>query len=267
VLFAGASSGAQELEPRAYSPSLVGANFVLGSVGRSAGEILFEPLLDVHDVEADLWVSTFGFGRTFDLAGRQARVLAVFPAAWGAVTGDVGAQPQRRDLSGLVDPRLKLTVGLFGAPAMTRTEFAHAPQRTTIGASVTIVPPWGQYDLEQLVNLGYNRWAFKPEIGVSRPLGRWTLEGYAGVWLFTTNTAYYPGVARRKQDAIVSLQAHVARALPRRIWVAFDATWFAGGVTRIERIPNSDYQRNTRLGVGRLGEARTSTRSWRRGSS
>jgi len=31
------------------------------------------------------------------------------------------------------------------------------------------------------VNLGYNRWGFKPEIGASRQIARWTIEGVAGV--------------------------------------------------------------------------------------
>ena len=51
---------------------------------------------------------------------------------------------------------------------------------------MTIMPPWGQYSSAQLVNLGYNRWAVKPEIGVTRTIRRWTLEAAAGVWLFTT---------------------------------------------------------------------------------
>ncbi len=59
---------------------------------------------------------------------------------------------------------------------------------------LTVVPPLGQYRAGQLVNLGFHRWAFRPEVGVSRPFGRWTIEGYTGVWLFTTNDAYFPDV-------------------------------------------------------------------------
>jgi hypothetical protein len=147
VLLAGAGpSAAQELEPRAYSPSPVGATFILGGVGKSAGGILFDQSLGIEDVKADLWFSTAGLGRTFDVGGRQARILAVFPAAWGATAGDVHDESQRRDLAGLADPRVKFTLGLVGAPALTLAEFARAPRRTTIGASVTVVPPWGQYD-------------------------------------------------------------------------------------------------------------------------
>jgi hypothetical protein len=240
---------AQELEPRAYSLSPIGTTFVLGGFGKSEGGILFDQSLDIENVRADLWIVTAGFGYTFELAGRQARVLAVLPMAWGRIAGDVSAQLQSQDLSGLVDPRIKLSVGLIGAPALTREQFARAARGTVVGASVAIVPPLGQYDARQLVNLGNNRWAFKPEAGVSRTLGPWTLDGYVGVWLFSTNDAYFPGQLRKQQDPVVSLQGHVSYALPHRMWLAIDATWFTGGQTRVGRVFSPDEQRNSRVGA------------------
>jgi hypothetical protein len=240
---------AQELEPRAFSPSPVGTTFVLGGLGRSEGGILFDPALDVDNVQADLWVATLGAGRTFALAGRQAKVLAIVPIAWGAVAGTVHDRAQRQDLAGLVDPRFKLSVGLVGAPAMTLAEFARAPRRTAVGLGITIVPPWGQYTSRQVVNLGYHRWAVKPEAGISHPVGRWTLEASAGVWLFTTNDAYYPAHAVKRQEPVVALQGHASYSLPWRSWFAINATWFAGGETRVDRVLNPDLQRNVRAGV------------------
>ena len=243
------SAEAQELEPRAFSPSPTGTTFVLGAFGKSEGGILFDPALDIDNVQADLWVATLGAGHTFRLGGRQARILGVLPTAWGSVAGDVHAQAQRQDLAGLVDPRFKLSVGLIGAPAITLAQFAAAPRRTAVGASVTVVPPWGQYRPRQLVNLGYNRWAVKPEIGLSHPVGRWTLDASAGAWLFSTNRSYYPSRAVKRQGAVVALQGQASYSLPRRSWLAVNATWFAGGETRVDGIPNPDLQRNTRIGA------------------
>jgi hypothetical protein len=222
---------------------------VLGGFGRSQGAILLDPSLDVDNVQGDLWVATTGAGRVFDLLGRQARVLAVFPIAWGTVSGDVNGLAERQELRGLVDPRLKLSVGLFGAPAMTAADFARAPRRLVVGVSVTVMPPWGQYEASQLVNLGYNRWAFKPEVGLSHRIGRWTFEGYAGVWHYTTNDEYYPGRAHKSQDPVWSWQTHVNYALPRRTWIAFNGTWFSGGQTHVDGVVNPDTQRNSRLGA------------------
>jgi hypothetical protein len=240
---------AQELEPRAYSPSPIGTTFVITGIGRSQGAILLDPSLDVDNVQGDLWIATLGVGRVFNLAGRQTRILAVFPLAWGAITGDVGPQPERQDLAGLVDPRFKLSIALRGGPALSPAEFVRAPRRVIVGASVTIVPPIGQYNSAQLVNLGYNRWAFKPEVGVSHQIGRWTFDVYAGVWLFTVNDDYFPGDAHRRQDPVVAWQTHISYALPHRTWVAFNGTWFNGGETSVERVASADEQRNSRLGV------------------
>jgi len=239
---------AQELEPRSYTPAPIGTTIVLASAGGSKGDILFDPSLDLDDVKADLTIVTTGLGYTFNLAGRQARVVAVLPVAWGAVSAEVHQIPVRQNVGGLIDPRIKLSIGLRGAPALTLADFVRTPKRTALGASVTVVPPLGQYSADRLVNLGYHRWAFKPEIGLSRAAGPWTIDGYLGLWLFMANGAYFPGHSRRTQDPIVSGQVHVSRALPRRFWVAFDATGFAGGQSFVDGVPSPDRQLNRRLG-------------------
>ena len=53
-----------------------------------------------------------------------------------------------------------------------------------VGASLLVAAPTGQYYPNKLINLGTNRWAAKPEVALSYPLGpRWLLDAYAGVWL------------------------------------------------------------------------------------
>jgi hypothetical protein len=240
---------AQELEPRSYSPAPIGTTFVLGGFGRSDGGILFDPSLDIDNVKADVWIATVGAGHVFDMFGRQSRVLAAVPIAWGSIAGDVHAQVQRQDLAGLADPRFKLTVGLLGARALTRDEFTRTRRVATMGASLTVMPPWGQYRATQLVNLGYHPWALKPELGISLPARRWTIDAYAGVWLFTTNRSYFPGTAEKRQDPVLAVQGHASYALSARTWLAVNGTWFAGGETYLEGVLNPDLQRNTRFGI------------------
>ena len=87
-MLAGTSS-AQELDPRVFAPAPMGTTIMLAGVGGSKGAIVFDPSVGAADVEADLHMATTGFGYTFALAGRQARVLAVFPIAWGNIAGEV----------------------------------------------------------------------------------------------------------------------------------------------------------------------------------
>jgi hypothetical protein len=249
ALLATGAAVAQELDPRTYSPTPIGTIVVFVSGGTSEGAIVFDPSLGIDDAGADLKFLSAGAAYVFDLAGRQARVLAVVPYAWGEVSANLGGESRREELGGTADPRFKLTVGLLGAPALTLDELRNSPPRTALNANLTIVAPWGEYDPRRLVNLGSNRWAIKPELGVYRSVGRFTLEAYAGVWFFADNDESYPGQATRRQEPLYAVRGHVARALTRRIWLSVDATWFEGGETETEGLPSPDRQDNARLGA------------------
>lgn len=239
---------AQELEPRAYSPNPVGANFVLVGYVRSSGDVVFDPSLPFSDVEAQLNAGTVGYGHTFGWFGRSANVAVAVPYVWGDVSGNVGEEARAITRSGPGDPRLRLGVNLVGGPALTPAEFAARAPATTLGASLTVVPPLGEYHSSKLVNIGSNRWSFKPELGVSVPVGRWFLEGYTGVWLFTDNDEFFGGV-RREQDPVATLQLHASYTFRPRLWVAFDSTWYAGGGSTIAGVGNDDRLENTRIGA------------------
>ena len=144
--------------------------------------------------------------------------------------------------------RLRVSLNLLGPGAMTREAFATAPRKTILGLSLTVQAPTGQYDETRLINLGTNRWAFKPEVGVSVPAGRWFLDLYAGAWFFTSNEEFYPGESTRRQEPLGSLQAHASYTFKSRAWLAFDATWYGGGESTIDDGPPSIRQSNTRLG-------------------
>jgi Putative MetA-pathway of phenol degradation len=249
ALLSVAPAAGQDMEPRAYSPSPVGTTFVVAGATRSAGGVFTDPTLPVEDAEATIGVLALAFGHTINIGGRQALVLGGLPITWGEASGEVGEVGRQIHRRGLADPRLKLSVILAGSPAMTPAQFVKAPRRTIVGASLSVVPPLGQYDSTKLINLGSNRWSLKPEIGVSYPRGRWTIDGYAGIWFFTPNHDFFPGTVVRRQDPIVSLQGHLSYTFGRRAWVAFDGTWYSGGKTSLDGIDKADLQRNTRVGV------------------
>jgi hypothetical protein len=146
------------------------------------------------------------------------------------------------------DATFRYAMNIYGAPAMNLKEFRAYRQRTIVGASVTVSVPTGQYDPKRPVNIGLNRWAIKPEIGVSRVVGQWTLEGAAGVWLYGANNRYLESSVRR-QVPLGSVQLHVQRTISRRMWVGADWTVYTGGRTQVDGYDNPDYQGNTRLGA------------------
>ncbi|HVI71846.1 MAG TPA: transporter, partial [Pyrinomonadaceae bacterium] len=178
------------MEPRAYSPAPNGTQFVLLSYGHQSGDVLLDSSLPLEDVSVSLNAASFGYGRTFNLAGRQASVAVLAPYMWGTAQGTVFEDQINVRRSGGGDLRVRFSTLFKGGEALASKEFAQRKPGTIIGASVSIVVPTGQYDPARLVNPGSNRWAFKPEIGISKPNGRWTFEGMGGAWLFTTNKSF-----------------------------------------------------------------------------
>jgi hypothetical protein len=248
LVSAASGAAAQELNPRAYAPMPTGANIVMLSYGRSSGGVLFDPSLPVEDVHAVIHASALLYGHSFGLLGRSANAIVALPYAWGSMDGLLSGEYLQITRSGLADLRGQLTVNLIGGPALAPREFATQRPTTILGVSVAVAAPTGQYDPAKLVNIGSNRWSFKPEVGFSRTKGRWYLELYGGAWVFGTNRNYYGGGVR-EQDPIGTFQAHVSYTFKPRLWLAGDATFYTGGRTTVNGTAKADLQKNSRLGA------------------
>jgi hypothetical protein len=185
------------------------------------------------------------------LFGLSSQALVALPYAVGNIKGEVNEQAREINRSGFGDIRMRLSVLFLNAPAATLAQMRQSKARKTIlGASINMVVPSGQYFNEKLINVGTNRWAFRPELALSQPIGkRLMADVYAGVWLFTTNTGFFPGNANREQNPMGAFQAHLSYNISPLAWVAFDATFYAGGNSTVNGVVNDDRQSNSRIGV------------------
>ncbi len=242
------TSAAQDMEPRASSRAPVGAQTVVVSYGFQHGDVLTDSALPIDDVSIKLHSGILGYARTFGTFKKQSNFAVAVPYFHGWVEGTVFEQQQKIKRSGLGDMRLRISTLLRGGPALTPKEFAVQKPKTLIGVALSVVAPTGQYDPRRLINLGSNRWSFKPEVGISKPIGKWTIELASGVWLFTENSNFFGGV-RRGQEPMLSLQAHTSYTIKPRMWVAVSGTYFRGGRTIVNDVVNNDSKSNSRLGV------------------
>jgi outer membrane putative beta-barrel porin/alpha-amylase len=242
------SARAQDLEPKAYSASPVGAAFLVVGLARSTGSVLTDPTLPLTDVEAKVYGVPLAAGYTFALFGKLALITATVPYSWGDLTGLVGEDARAVTRSGLTDSRAKLSINLVGNPAMGLRDYSKAARKTIVGTSLTMTAPTGQYSGAKLINIGTNRWSFKPEIGVAIPKGPWDFDAYLGVWLFTDNSDYYTGGLTRSQDRVLALQVHASYTFRPRLWAAVDATWYQGGGASVDGGEPAGAMSNSRLG-------------------
>lgn len=248
ILLLGAFAVAQELEPRSYSPAPVGTNFVVINYGRATGSVVLDPTIPVTNASAKFDSTTLGYSHVFGFLGRQASISLGVPYVWGTAEGLVNGSSRRIYRSGLADPRLRFAFILFGSPAVSPAEFNKHKSRTVVGTSLAIVVPMGQYDPNLLINIGSNRWAFKPEIGISRTLRSWMLELDLGSWFFLQNSNFFQGQVR-EQAPLASAQAHVSYTFRPGLWVALDGTYYTGGRTHVNGVRSNDLQQNSRLGA------------------
>jgi hypothetical protein len=244
-----AETAAQDLEPKAYAASPTDAVFVVAGASRLTGGLVFDPTVPIKDVDGRFGAGVLAGGYTFGLLGKLALATAAVPFASGEFSGRVNENAQTITRTGFTDTRFKLSINLVGNPAMRARAFAKAPRKTIVGTSLTVTAPSGEYDGTKLINLGTNRWAFKPEVGVAVPAGHWDFDGYVGVWLFATNDNFYPGGLMRTQDPVVALQAHASYTFRPRLWLAIDSTWYAGGSAVVEGGEPGTGMNNSRLGA------------------
>ncbi len=238
---------AQQIEPRAYSNAPVGMNFLIAGYAYSKGAVPFDPSLPVKNAQLKTSNALLAYARVLDLWGKSAKFDAIVPYTWLSGSAEVAGQPLERKVSGLADSLYRLSVNWYGAPAMTLKEFKNYQQDLIVGTSLQVSAPSSQYDPSRVVNIGTNRWSFKPEVGVSQAWGPWTLEFKAAVILFTDNTNFFDGKTR-SQDPIYSMQGHVIYSFHSGIWGSLDATYYTGGRTTINATTGDDLQENWRLG-------------------
>ena len=163
-------AAAQELEPGAYAVAPKGLNvFVLANTF-SFGDLAFDPAGPISDASARINTTSAGLAHMTSLFGRSAQLSVGVPIVAGHLEGFYIGEAAEVTRAGLGDPRVRVGVNLYGAPAMDRKTFATYRQRRLIGASLTVSIPLGRYSQDRLINIGAHRWALKPELALS---ARW----------------------------------------------------------------------------------------------
>jgi hypothetical protein len=249
VLLMTTAAGAQDLTPRAYLITPVGSNAVTISYTWNDGEVAFDASVPIRDARGRFQTQVLSYYRSYKLLGRSANIVVSLPYATGSFKGDVRGFGAQVRTSGMIDGRVRFAVNLHGGPAVRLNEYLAWREKSLIGASLTAVVPTGQYDPARLINSGTNRWAFKPEIGFSRRWRRSIAEVSAALWLFTANPRFYPGDARRTQQPMGAVEAHLGYYLKPRLWASLDGNFWAGGRSSLNDVPKQDKHRDSRAGV------------------
>ena len=238
---------AQELEPRAFANTPVGLNFLIGAYAYSKGTVGTDPSVPLTDTEVKLNSAVVAYVRTLDLWGRSGKVDLIIPYTWADGSAKLAGEGRTRKVSGFNDPRLRFSMLLYGAPALSLEEYRDYKPDVIIGTSFELTPPLGQYDSDKLLNIGTNRWSFKPEVGISKTLGPMTLELATGVRFYTDNNDFLDG-RTLEVHPLYSVQAHLIYSITPGIWLGLDGLYYTGGRGIIDG-NKAESLENARVGV------------------
>lgn len=247
LLGAVSSARAQSLDPRSFVNTPVGLNFALAGGVYSWGNVSFDPTVPIDNASLSTWGPLFGFARAMDFGGLSGKVSAGGGFICADGSGDVRGVRETRNVCGFSDLTASASVNFIGAPAISLSEYPKYKQGFLMGASLAVTAPVGQYDPTKLVNIGTHRWAFRPQIGLSQPMGRLTLEFLGAVSIYTRNGDFFNG-HKRDQAPLYSGQLNVIYTFRSGIWGSVGGTLYGGGRITSDGRAEQEIQENWRLG-------------------
>ena len=238
----------QELEPRNYASIPKGMNVAALSYSYSFGNLVTDATSPIEDADIKSNTIVLAYVRSLSFFGKLAKLQANLPYTFLKGSAKVNGNDTSITRSGFADARVRFGVNIIGVPALAPKDFVRHQEETVLGASLVIGLPIGQYLTDKVINIGSNRWGFKPEIGFSQRFSSFFFELYTGVWLFTKNDEYLK-TNTVTQNPIFTFQAHVDYIFPSKIWIAANCGYADGGETKVNGVDRNDFQANWRSGL------------------
>jgi hypothetical protein len=238
------STQALELEPRLWSHLPMGVNFIGGAYVYTDADIAFDPVLELEDVAMELHTLAAKYIRTFELFDHSARVdltQSYQEAKWSGLVSGVPADVTEQGLS---DSRVRFAMNLYGSPPLPAGKGfakyrASRSSDTIIGIGLVTRLPTGEYKKDELLNLGGNRFVFRPQIGISHQIDNWDTEITGEVAIFTKNDNFSNG-NKLEQDPLYLLHAHVMYTFRPGLWLGASLGYDYGGEKKINGVKKND---------------------------
>jgi hypothetical protein len=207
-----------------------------------------DPSIIVAGARVNLNQGTISYKRYFGFLHRMAWISPSIPIA--GLNGSISGTRINASVVGSGDSSYEMALLLKGGPALNVSEFEDYHPTTTIGVSLGITAPTGQYDANKILNLGSDRWSFSPEFAVSWPFGpkqKWAVDAYANSDFFTDNTSYR-GRQILRQEPLPGFEGHISYSFFDRVVTSLDARYSFRGETTVNRVNQNNSQKNFILG-------------------
>lgn len=239
---------AQFAEAHHYDNAPIGVNQLELAYAYAQSDVSIDTSLVVAGARFNLNQGTLTYTRYFGLLHRTAWIEASVPLA--DLSGSISGTNIQGAASGSGDSSYAISALLKGGPALSVGQFSDYQPTTTLGVSLTVSAPTGQYNPNKLLNLGSDRWSFKPEIAMSHPFGperKWQCDVYGHAYFFTDNTSYR-GREILRQEPLPGLEGHLSYFFVHNAWASLDSLYSFRGATVVNGVHQNDAQQNFTIG-------------------
>jgi hypothetical protein len=247
LLFCVAPCQSEELEPRRWAHLPINTNFAGSGFAHTDADISFDPVLKIENGQVDMHTWVAKYIRSFALFEKTARVGVVQAYQQGRWTGLLDGVPKRVKRSGWSDTFVRFAINLYGAPPLQGKEYAHyrAAQKveTIIGAGLSVQLPTGDYMDDKLINLGSNRFTFRPQFGAVHTRGKWSLETTGTIAIYTDNKDFFNG-KKLEQDPLYTLHTHLIYTFRPGVWASASGGYDYGGRSTVDGAEKDDRKQN-----------------------
>jgi hypothetical protein len=245
-LFSSALFG-QDLEPRRWTEIPVGKQVIGVGYAFSFGEVFFDPILQAENATVEMNTIGVSYVLPVRIGKKLGRIDATIPFVFEHWEGTLSGVPSSLNRTGFADPIIRFSVNILGASAEEsknlREYITEHSVRTTVGLSIAVTLPFGQYFDEKLINLGHNRFVFRPQAGMIHTWNKWSFELTASTFLITNNNNFYGGM-KKKQAPIFAIQSHLIKRFKPGYWASLSAGFGSGGKSIINNQSREDRRVN-----------------------
>ena len=197
-------------------------------------------------------VAIGGYVRTFIAFDRSAMAAVLLPM--GRVSGEASVLGNSFDETarGFGDPTFEFVVNLIGPdPIRNIPDSLRYEPGFSLDLLVDVIAPIGEYDDDQLINLGQNRWVGRIGVPIVWQIGDWvpgrrtTLELLPSIWFFDDNDDFVGN--ELSTDSKFQLEAHLTKDFHQDYWASFDMNWVKGAESSINGVEGEEIDS---VGVG-----------------
>lgn len=248
VLLVPGRACAQFTDPHSYDNSPTGINQLELSYAYLHANASIDTSLIVTGAKFNLNQGTIDYTRYFGSFHRLMWVEASVPVA--GLSGSIRGTNIHGSTTGAGDSSYGVGTLLKGGPALDVAQFENYKPVTILGVNLTMTAPTGSYERGKVLNLGSNRWSFRPEFALSHPFGpeqKWQLDAYANIYLYTDNTSYHGNQILRQQP-LPGFEGHVSYSFTDSFWAALDTRYSFLGATFVNGADQDNAQQNFIVG-------------------